>query len=65
MTPLTAPLANAAARANGHLPGPTRSNGVMQWAECQRCKAAMVNRLDGNEGFGGAMIEKPCGGKAA
>lgn len=54
------PIALQLARANGHLPGPRRDNGVMAWAECQRCRAALVERLDDGKGVTGGMTETKC-----
>jgi hypothetical protein len=35
----------------------------MKYAACQKCKAAMVERVDDAKGVTGEAVEKPCGGK--
>ena len=60
---LSWPLANAAARGLGHLPGPVRDFGLMKSSVCQRCSAVMVERGDDGKGVTGGMVDKACGGK--
>lgn len=54
------PVANALARANGHLPGPVREFGVMRLSQCQQCSASMVENTGDGRGVTGGMAEKPC-----
>ena len=61
---LNAAMANATARALGHLPGVWRDWGVMKHAACTRCGAGMVERADDGKGCTGGMLDTKCkGGK--
>jgi len=60
---LSWPLANAAARGLGHLPGAIREFGVMRLVECQRCGMSAIENTGDGRGVTGQLVDKPCGGK--
>ena len=59
---LSWPLANAAARGLGHLPGPVRDWGVMRSATCAKCGLYAVENVSDGVGVTGPVTVERCEG---